>query len=297
MKKIPILIDTDLGDDVDDTAALIMAINSPELEIVGITTVYHDTEKRAQMVKEILRLYGREDIPVYAGRGNGILEKGQEQIAPLQYDAYEHAQGESPSKRMSALQFILEQVQSEPDLIILEMGMMTNLALAFLIDSETMRNSKIIGMGGLFDAPVPEWNIKCDPAGAKIVMDQAMNLTMFGLEVTKYLLMQDQEFLDLCPKENTAMQHFLVGVKTFREKTGFPITLHDVVLVAYLIRPDLAKLVRCDYTTEMTGELTRGAIYKQINGYQIEQENKKNFYYATEIDTKHFFELVKERLH
>lgn len=54
-----ILIDTDLGDDVDDAAALIMALNSPELEIVGITTVYLDTIKRAEMVAELCSKYER----------------------------------------------------------------------------------------------------------------------------------------------------------------------------------------------------------------------------------------------
>ena len=56
-----ILIDTDLGDDIDDSTALIMALNSPELEIVGITTVYLDTVKRAEMVLELCSKYGRND--------------------------------------------------------------------------------------------------------------------------------------------------------------------------------------------------------------------------------------------
>ena len=59
-----VLIDTDLGDDVDDAAALIMALNSPELEIVGITTVYLDSVKRAELVSELCGKYGRDDIPV-----------------------------------------------------------------------------------------------------------------------------------------------------------------------------------------------------------------------------------------
>ena len=72
MNRIPIIIDTDLGDDVDDAAALIMALNSPELDIVGITTVYRDTRKRVRMVKDICRLAGREDIPVIAGRASSV---------------------------------------------------------------------------------------------------------------------------------------------------------------------------------------------------------------------------------
>ena len=54
-KRIPILIDTDLGDDVDDAAALLVVLNSPELDLRGITTVYKDTAKRAEMVKDLLK--------------------------------------------------------------------------------------------------------------------------------------------------------------------------------------------------------------------------------------------------
>ena len=70
-----ILIDTDLGDDVDDAAALIMALNSPELEIVGITTVYLDTVKRAEMVLELCGKCGRSNIPVCAGFSRPLIER------------------------------------------------------------------------------------------------------------------------------------------------------------------------------------------------------------------------------
>ena len=66
-KRIPILIDTDLGDDVDDAAALLVVLNSPELDLRGITTVYKDTAKRAEMVKDLLKQKGAEGIPVIAG--------------------------------------------------------------------------------------------------------------------------------------------------------------------------------------------------------------------------------------
>lgn len=65
--RIPILIDTDIGDDIDDAAAIIMALNSPELEILGITTVFQDTVKRAEMALELCEFCERTEIPVYVG--------------------------------------------------------------------------------------------------------------------------------------------------------------------------------------------------------------------------------------
>ncbi|MDT3844723.1 MAG: nucleoside hydrolase [Bacillota bacterium] len=298
MNRIPIIIDTDLGDDVDDAAALIMALNSPELDIVGITTVYRDTRKRVRMVKDICRLAGREDIPVIAGRASGIMDNQPNREEPLQYEAYEFLdlQTDEPYRESDAARFILDRVKSTADLMIVGMGMMTNLALAFLMEPETMRNSRIVAMGGMFDAPVPEWNLKCDPYGARIVMDQAVNLIMFGLEVTKHLKLSDEKMQMLCPAENKMMQHYLKGVRCFREKTGFTVTLHDAVLIAYLVRPEIAKLKRCDFTAEITGDLTKGSVYKQINGYDLEQVFHKQFYYAESVSTEEFMNLVGERL-
>lgn len=81
---IKILIDTDLGDDTDDAAAVIMALNSPELEIVGITTVFKDTIKRAEMVIELCEQYGRADIPVYSGFGLPLIERPKYEEDPIQ---------------------------------------------------------------------------------------------------------------------------------------------------------------------------------------------------------------------
>ena len=72
MKKTRILIDTDLGDDVDDAAAFMLAFSSPELELAGVTTAFKDTEKRAQMVRDLLELWGQPSVPVAAGYGRAL---------------------------------------------------------------------------------------------------------------------------------------------------------------------------------------------------------------------------------
>ena len=68
MDKVRVLIDTDLGDDVDDAAAFMLALSWGAIEIAGVTTVFKDTKKRVGMVKDLLALYGRDDIPCGAGR-------------------------------------------------------------------------------------------------------------------------------------------------------------------------------------------------------------------------------------
>lgn len=88
---------------------------------------------------------------------------------------------------MPAEDLILQCVRDNPDLVILAMGAMTNLAMAFLREPELMRHVKILAMGGAFFDAKPEWNIACDPEAARLVMEQSENLIMMGLDVTKYL--------------------------------------------------------------------------------------------------------------
>ena len=73
MDRIKVLIDTDIGDDIDDALALALALNSPELDIVGITTVYGKTDARARLAAKILEMYGRDDIPVAMGSSKPLV--------------------------------------------------------------------------------------------------------------------------------------------------------------------------------------------------------------------------------
>ena len=67
-QKYNVLIDTDIGDDIDDALALALALRSPEIELRGVTTVFGDTLKRAHLASHLLHVFGREDIPIAAGR-------------------------------------------------------------------------------------------------------------------------------------------------------------------------------------------------------------------------------------
>lgn len=293
--KYRVIIDTDLGDDVDDAAALIMALNSPEIEIAGITTVFHDTRKRAEMVLELCRMYGREDIPVYAGCGRALIEDTAEDEAPIQYEILREHEEDRIRRDRTAWDFIVHTCKEDPDVIILALGMMTNLAMAFLQDSETMKKVRIVGMGGVFTEAVPEWNIKCDPEAARIVTDRAGNLPLFGLDVTKYSQLTPLWQEKLSAGGQNA--YFWEGAKVFHDKLGYPFTFHDALLIGYLLAPEIADIVRCDYTVELRGELTRGAIIKKVDAYVIEQHFTRDFYYASAVDMDRFFEIVGERLH
>lgn len=295
--KRKILIDTDLGDDVDDAAALIMALNSPELEIVGITTVFLNTVKRAEMVLDILDQYGRTDIPVCAGYGRPLIERPDSEEDPIQYEILKEKRHDKIDRRYDGADFIIRKVKENPDLTIVEMGAMTNLAIALYREPEIMKNVPIIAMGGVFDSSAPEWNIQCDPEAARIVMDYAEHLTMFGLEVTKYCRISEDFMKELCPEDNERMQYYLKGSQIFREKTGYVFTFHDVLLMAYLLDSSVAKLKKSDFTVELAGANTRAAIVFRTDAYAIDAKSHRDFYYAEHVDIEKFRQMVRERIY
>lgn len=331
MEKYKILIDTDLGDDVDDAAAIMLALGCPELEILGVTTVYKDTGRRKEMVEDLLRHWGRTDIPVHKGRGRALLEAvSGETEQPIQYglvgerdktsdagvsaengdasvDGHAVSGGSrkgmetAPGKEMgllaaelpeTAVDFILDAVRREPELVILELGCMTNLAQAFLREPELMKKVRIIAMGGAFFSTSPEWNIVCDPEAASIVLEQSENLVMMGLDVTKYLKVSTDRVEEWKSRKSETMDYYLRGVDIFQKRTGYPITLHDVLLPAYLIDPKVVTLKRGHYSVELMGRLTRGTMVDRSNYYEIDPTVERNFWFAEKLDLERFWGVM-----
>lgn len=343
MEKVRVLIDTDLGDDTDDAAALMLALACPQIEIVGITTVFKDTKKRREMVKDLLRIHGRTDIPVYAGHGRALVDqKFKEEEEPIQYpllsmdgawrtevgnQSAAAGQGGSASPSVEASQpatasqsamasqsatdsqptavspsatsnqpaaedFLLQKLEEYPDVILLSMGPMTNLAMACRKNPGRMEHARIIGMGGAFLSSAPEWNIVCDPEAADIVMRTCKNVTLMGLDVTKYLRIGEDRLERWRARKDPAMEYYLKGVELFQKKTGYPVTFHDVLLVAYLIDPEVVTLKKGDFAVELNGTLTRGTMADRSNYYEVDPEIDSDFTYAVSLDLPRFFEIL-----
>lgn len=293
MKPKKVIIDTDLGDDVDDAVAIALAVLSPEIEVAGITTVFKDTKARAEMVKDLLEFYQMSKIPVYTGQGLPLIERPKME-KPIQYSILRNEY--EPEQSLDAVDFMIKTATENDNVCIVAMGPLTNLGLAFLKAPEIMKRVEIIGMGGAFLNSYPEWNIICDPEAARIVTDFAENLTMLGLDVTKHTKLTTQEMEVVKNSVNPAVQYLYKGMEIFMDKTGFPITLHDALLIACLIDRETVTLKKGDYTVELKGELTRGTIVHKTNYYNEVCETEKDFYYAVDLDLQRFKNIVMERV-
>jgi purine nucleosidase len=190
----PVLLDTDLGSDVDDALALALALASPELEIVGITCVGRESRRRAQITRKLLELAGREKIPVYAGcrvpmagvgallwfghEGGGILEPGEEPaVEPL------HA--------VDAIEMLSRR---HPGLEVVGVGPMTNLAVALAKDPDlagriqrlTLMGGHIrrVEYGGHVYAPGVDYNLCADPHASYVVLRSGIPTRLVTADVT-----------------------------------------------------------------------------------------------------------------
>lgn len=155
-----------------------------------------------------------------------------------------------------------------------------------------MKGVQIIGMGGTFMNSSPEWNILCDPEAASIVMERSGRLIMMGLDVTKFLRIDDKRLSDWKGRNDRRMDYFLEGVRLFQEATGYPVTFHDVLLVAYLIDKQVVSLKKGHFAVELSGKLTRGTMVDMTNYYEINPQVDTGFQFAQSVDLERFYRIV-----
>ncbi|MBV8629969.1 MAG: nucleoside hydrolase [Silvibacterium sp.] len=188
-----VIIDTDIGDDIDDAFAVGLGVQSPEFRILGLTTAFGNTKLRARLAVRYLDAIGRSDIPVVAG----VETSPRTQFTQAEYAERGDAKQVQPG---SAPDFILDQIRKHPgEITLIAIGPQTNLGAAIDKDVATFRKLKrIVMMGGSIykgykgGAPEPEWNILCDIPAAQKVFTSGVPLYVMPLDATILKLDKDQ---------------------------------------------------------------------------------------------------------
>ena len=242
------ILDTDIGDDIDDAFALALLLHSPEIKLLGITTTFGDTELRARLVDRYLAAVGRGDIPVAAGRATP-------QSNVFTQAAY--ARHEPDHIHADAVQFLLDRIKAHPgEITLIEIGPMVNVQDAISRDPETFRKLKrVVLMGGSIDRgydtadsnhtpPDAEWNIARDPAGAQALLASGVPVYIMPLDSTQIHLEEpDRErifsFGSFLTDQLTLLYHQWMAGAGQHSQTP---TLFDPVAAAYAVRPDLCPM-------------------------------------------------------
>jgi purine nucleosidase/pyrimidine-specific ribonucleoside hydrolase len=254
-----IIIDTDIGDDIDDALAIALALKSPELDLVGVTCVFRDTVVRAALATKLLRTFGRGDIPVAVGIGQPLREPVQMTV-PNQAVVLTDEDRRGAPVAMDAVDLILSTVARHPgEITLVPIGALTNVAVAIAKDCTTMRKlAGIALMGGRFLAQGAEWNIKCDPEAADIVFRSGIPILAVGLDVTLKCRMGEPDVARIrdAGRAETALLARMIEAWQGGQKNRFP-TLHDPLAVAAVYRPELMTWQKKVVKVETAGIHTR----------------------------------------
>lgn len=189
--KTKIIIDTDIGDDIDDALAVMLARATEKLEVVGITTTFRNAGKRAQIASRLVREL-QWDVPVRKGLSHPLLPNDEEVFLPPQFSDSMAAEAVS---EQSATEFIAETVKKYPgEIVLVPIGPLTNIADVLEKHPEIrLMIKRIVLMGGTSDFRDSEWNIQCDPEAARVVLSSGVPVYCVGLNCTLKCVMYRED--------------------------------------------------------------------------------------------------------
>jgi inosine-uridine nucleoside N-ribohydrolase len=236
-----VIIDTDIGDDVDDAFALALAVKSPELEILGVSTTFRDTQLRARIVDRFLGELSRSDIPVLAGKPTAATQMSQRLYAEGGHFA--------KSSHGDAAEFLLDQIRKHPgEITLIAIGPLMNVGAAIDRDAATFRKLKrVVIMGGSVRKgygdygynehvpPMPEWNILNDVASAQKLFDSGVPLFVMPLDSTQ-LKLDEVKRAFLFTRGTVVTDQLAILYHLWALETP---TLFDPMAVAFAVKPEL----------------------------------------------------------
>ena len=300
----PIILDCDPGH--DDAIALLLALGSPELEVLGVTTTYGNQtlEKTTANALRVLELVERTDVPVAAGAD---APRGRDLVVAA------HVHGESgldgpalPEAKATpastdAVAFVAELVRSaDRPVTLVPTGPLTNIA-RYLDEGGTDGIARIVLMGGAIAegnfTPAAEFNVWCDPEAAARVLSSGLDVTMIGLDVTHKAVLgpEVEERLRAVGRVGSFVAELNVFFSRYHEKTygwdGAPI--HDAVAMAHVIRPGLVETRYRNVEIELESDLCRG---RTVVDLWNRTERLPNAHVGVDLDAGAFFDLLVERI-
>ena len=290
-----VIVDTDIGDDVDDVLALALALNSPELDIVGITTVFRNTTLRTKLAKKLLQIYNREDIPVIKGIEKPLINDWDKKLVPPQAQVIEEEI--AIDETINAVDFILDKVMNlNKKVILVPIGPLTNIATALVKEPRLREKTEIYMMGGMYSQAFPEWNIYCDPEAARIVFDSEIPITMIGLDVTLRCALDSYALKKIYEFGSKKTQFLSDFIKIWQEgdESKYPV-LHDPLTIATLVDPSLTTKKKMNIKVETRGEFTRGVTVVRDNPF-FKSKNEDFVNVCTEVKSEIFVEFFLKRI-
>ena len=306
MTPTPIILDCDPGH--DDAIALLLAIASPEVELIGVTTVAGNqtVDKTTNNALRILELAGRTDIPVYRGANRPFI-RAQDVAAHVHgesgLDGPDLPQPAGREQELHAVDYLAQEIRARDGRVTLvPTGPLTNIGLLFALHPD-VRPERLVLMGGAIGegnrTPAAEFNIWADPEAAQRVFLEGLDTTMVGLDVTHRALITDAhtERMRNAGKVGKVVAELMDFYARFH-KSRYPdlegSPMHDPVCVAHLIDPSLMTVLDAYIDVDCSGGPSWGRTNVDWRGR--EHFGAPNAKVGVDIDGKRFAELIVERI-
>lgn len=272
MERIPIILDTDIGDDIDDLYALYFALCHPAIDVRAVTTVFGDSLRRARLVHKVLRMAGREDIPVGVGMRLSHQRKKRQQLWPdaQSVDSYlDFVAADDPEIDMQfpTAQEVFYSVfrNCEQQTAIVGIGALSNIA-AFIDNvtaPEICQQIKCIAiMGGENDLLINDWNMLCDPEAADIVLSSEFTVFMGTSQLTSRIIMPMEQVEAEFGHKPEPMYRALSECTRLWAKKNYPHrpgpVLYDLAPLCWLANPKSITTKTANIRVELNGDFTRG---------------------------------------
>jgi len=298
----PILIDCDPGH--DDAIALLLALASPEVELLGVTSVAGNQtlEKTTANAIRVLEFAGHPEVPVAAGADRPLV---REQFVAAEVHGETGLDGPDlpPPQRdpveQHAVDFLAEKIRtSERPVTLIPIGPLTNVALLLALHPDA-RPERIVLMGGAIAegnvTPAAEFNIWCDPEAAARVFASGIDVTMIGLDVTHKALFTQAHIGRLAGRVGEMVTELLRFYGTFHRTIydfdGSPI--HDALTVAHVLDRDLVGTLKRNVEIDTESELCRG---RTVVDLWKRTGRDPNAHVGVRVDGDGFLELLIERI-
>lgn len=288
MKKINVLLDTDIGSDIDDSECLAYLLSQSMCNLVGITTVSGEPTERAKLASAIVKV-AKKRVPIHPGAPapmcSANLQPSAAQKAKL--PNWPHTK---KFEEFSAVEFMKEMIFKHPnDITLLAIGPLTNIGTLFASYPEVVpliRELVIMGGDFLHDDAIAEWNIKCDPYAAKIVFDSGVKMRCAGLDVTRKVVMDNEEFKKKFTSEILKPVYDFSAMWFDHAKVTY---FHDPLVATLIFKPELCTMRRGKVQVVTSGEHFGRTFFTEGFG---------NHYVAESVDAdgffKHYFNLTSK---
>ena len=281
-----IIIDTDIGDDIDDAIALFAAMRQG-FDILGITTVFRNTTERAHMARKMLMEYGGgyENVPVYAGYGDpyGTPATAYCHIPHYTQDLDMNCYAPTDTDPEAAIDFIINACHTyDKELTVIAIGPFTNIARVIEKDPTALNSAAQVAiMGGAYLRQYADWNVICDTIAADIMYRNVDNLLCIGADVTHQMPAEGTLYDALLhyDGDNAAHRYLQTMCTMWRaEHPTVPLLLHDPLVIYFVADPTLCTMEKASIAV-LTDGYAKGMTLN-IDAYRkahINTESYKNF--------------------